>query len=510
MKSIYSFAFAGMLVSLPLVLEASLCGFQTTCLPATDTADASWQVFGGSLSHRSFQKVKANFTGSRFIKWEFTTGGSGYGNMASPVIGDVNNDGTMEVIIGSGDHALYVLDGPTGAVIWADTVGGGWQDIQATAAIGDIDGDNDIDIVVGSLNDKIYAFDGTTGSVLWTFTTAADVWSSPTIADINGDGYVEVVVGSDDSVLYVLRGTDGNIVWFYSTGKYITSSPVVADVDRDGNPEVVVKSCDGYVYVLRGSNGSLKWRYYFGSGCNSSPAVGDINGDGNPEVLAGGHRIYALEGSTGSALWVSDSMGPTTTPAIGDIDQDGYTEVVVGSADNTLYILNGTDGSILHSVAIPNGDKLTYSSLNVIADVDPTSPGLEIVENVNNSSCCGTTVVSSDGTILWIYSGGDNQTSVAVGDIDGDGCSEIVMAFRDDHTIRALDATSNTGGCGTVGETKEEPKGKTDRLSLDPNDMVEIYTSDGRLIYAGKYGSFKASNGIYFVKIGDKVIRVIK
>ena len=188
----------------PKVSTAQSCGFQTTCVPPSDWANASWQMFYGTQKHTGRQAMRGNFSVGIYGKW-----GTGFPNYVTsqPAVGDIHNDGNIEVVVGDRTGKVYALRGTNGAVLWSRSI--------------------------GSLS-------------------SGGVSSSPLIADINGDGNIEVVIGSNNGRLYALRGTNGSVLWFYSAGSAVASSPAVGDIDLDGNVEVVVGSSDGNVYALRG------------------------------------------------------------------------------------------------------------------------------------------------------------------------------------------------------------------------------------------------------------------
>jgi len=45
--------------------------------------------------------------------------------------------------------------------------------------------------------------------------------------------------------------------------------------------------------------------------------------------------------------------------------------------------------------------------------------------------------------------------------------------------------------------------------ALNPDDYVEVYGVDGKLVYRGKYENFKGGSGVYFVKEGRKTKKMI-
>jgi len=92
--------------------------------------------------------------------------------------------------------------------------------------IGDLNGDGCLDVIVGTWEGVVYAINGKNGSTLWSFKAAEAVYPSiPAVGDADGDGVPEVVFGSYDYNLYVLNGEDGSLLWKYHTGGEVAFSP---------------------------------------------------------------------------------------------------------------------------------------------------------------------------------------------------------------------------------------------------------------------------------------------
>lgn len=349
---------------------------------------------------------------------------------SSPALGDVNSDGILEVIIGSGDHKVYALNGKDGSEVWSFTTG---DNVWSSPALGDVDGDGTLEVVIGSTDFKVYALNGEEGSEFWNFTTGGDVDSSPALGDVDGDGMLEVVVGSNDNKTYALNGEDGSELWNFSTGSGnggvmnhpMFSSPALGDVDSDDMLEVIIGSNDGNVYALNGEDGSKLWNFTTGDVVDSSPALGDVDGDGTLEVVIGSwdNKTYALNGEDGSELWNFTTGGLVgNSPALGDVDSDGKLEVVIGSWDNKIYTLNGEDGSELWNF---RADSFVFSS-PALGDVDGDGT-LEIVIGGIDESVYA--LNGEDGSQLWRFRTVSNVfSSPALGDVDGDGTLEIVIA----------------------------------------------------------------------------------
>ena len=132
--------------------------------------------------------------------WPRSTGDAIYG---SPALADLDGDGDLEVVVGSYDWKVYAWhhDGTdvsfAGAPGWPlDTQGA----VHSSPVVGDLDGDGDLEVVVGSSDGNVYAWhhDGTAvtpyGSPGWPRHVGAAVSGSPSLCDVDGDGDLEVVV----------------------------------------------------------------------------------------------------------------------------------------------------------------------------------------------------------------------------------------------------------------------------------------------------------------------------
>ena len=340
------------------------------------------------------------------LEWSYQTGDTVY---SSPSLGDIDKDGFLEVIIGSYDGKVYAFNGQDGSLVWSYSTGGS---VRASPTLGDIDNDRELDVIIGSSNGYLYALNGENGSVKWSFQTGGGIPSSAALADVDNDMKLEVIVGSDDDNVYAINGEDGTELWSYTTGEDVFSSPTVGDIDLDGELEVVIGSFDYFIYSLKGKDGTLEWQFQTEGYAYSSPALGDINNDGTVEVVTGSidGKIYALYGKNGSLIWDYQTGNQVhSSPSLGDIDGDNKPEVIVGSLDGMLYGFNGEDGSVEWSYK--TGGQI-YST-PILGDVNGDKK-LEVIigsyDSLNNDGEAFVLEITPSGKeILWQGLSGDSS-----------------------------------------------------------------------------------------------------
>ena len=167
---------------------------------------------------------------------------------SSPALGDIDNNGDIEIVVGSDDGGVYAWnhDGSTMSG-WPRMTG---SKISSSPALGDINGDGDLEIAVGSENGYLYVWDYQGNLVLQGNTDEAIKFSSPVIGDIDGDGDREVAIGSDSDSVYAWHHNGVLVDGFpLDTSDDVQSSPALADLDKDGDLELLIGSADQRLHI---------------------------------------------------------------------------------------------------------------------------------------------------------------------------------------------------------------------------------------------------------------------
>lgn len=400
--------------------------------------------------------------------------------MMSPIVIDVNSDGTPDVLANyfgpggyNGDGLMRALNGANGNILWSSAdVATDHVHPPASIAAGILRAGGPMQAVTVGRDGRLFSFNAATGTVLWRShdNSGGAVlcnanWGGPAIADLNADGVAEIVCG--------MQAFDDQGLQLWTAGGAagaVGPLTVVVELDGAAGPEIT----DGAKAVH--SDGSPYWGP---AGMGGLIAIGDfVDGakaaarDGQAEIVSvNGGTIALINGQTGALI-----IAPSTLP----------------SADANFQCFVGAPG-VTGSGGPPT-----------VADFD--GDGKPEV-GVANLACY--TVFKYDNstgtprwTVLWSKYVQDRSSSVtgsSVFDFDGDGRAEVVYA--DEVALHVFDGRTgasifNRPHCS--GTTYEYPL----VVDVNGNGRADIVISENTYAAGGLGCATGATAGIHVFKDG--------
>jgi len=196
--------------------------------------------------------------------WPKNMGLTGY-TVGHATVGDLNQDGTAEIILLTENNQLNVWepDGSNyGTAPYAVTSNAAAKDSRApAAALADFDLDGDLEMVVISILDvdecevMIMEHDGTLWPG-WPRTLEGLSESSPVLGDLDGDASIDILFGigggseGSPEAIYAMAADGSDIAGFpISVAGAVKAVPVIDDFDLDGDVDVIYAGYDRLVHV---------------------------------------------------------------------------------------------------------------------------------------------------------------------------------------------------------------------------------------------------------------------
>lgn len=362
--------------------------------------------------------------------WTVNTGI--YGTTVAPLVFDIDNDGYKEVFVvgltlDSSVARLVCID--RGIVIWEVTWTSSYIDPQIPLSIGDLNNDGTYEIVHAEGMLTTIARNCEDGTVLWESSVGAG-WHYLAVADTddNSKPYVYVAQhtgGGVSGYIAKLKGSDGSLVASHPLNYPCYGGVTIGNINEDDEYEILIND-HNYLWCFDEDLNEI-WKYSC-NGESACPVLYDVNKDGYLDVIGEygisktSAGLILVDGKTGTVIHQSANLGLPMhiTPTVCDIDKDGNAELI------TAYGYNGPThvfDLVLWTLDYEFPNEAAYISAappivaNVLGDSD-----LEIINDGSWSG--GIRVYDSNYDLAGTFVGWGHIT---VTDIDGDGYNNLII-----------------------------------------------------------------------------------
>ena len=310
--------------------------------PAAANLDADLEpeiVFCLNFATNSTGPIYAvNRNGTLVPGWPVNTGAAGTPSAitSSPAIGDLDHDGTNEVVVASernGGRVHVLRNNGTNMPGWPKDVPCLTAQVRtASPVLADLDNDTFLDIIFPSSDGKLYAWTRTGATIPGfpvTFLTGVNepTQSTPVVGDIDGDGRLEIVFGDESGKLHGINHDGTPAAGFpIQLGGEVRGSPFIWDLDQDGLIEVGVAGWDGNVYIwdlpAEWNPTRIPWPFFRHDAANTGYVASDIlpigiadpGPAGTPPLRAQLHPAYPNPVGPAGTRFAFDVPGPRAAP----------------------------------------------------------------------------------------------------------------------------------------------------------------------------------------------------
>ena len=280
---------------------------------------------------------------------------------------------------------------------------------------------------------------------------------------MDGDGRLDVVSTWDDSSgLHVLihRQTSPRVfadpVEYVDTqvGIYYQTSMAAADLDQDGVPDLAMPDQFGYLtLMLSGGRTGFSFPPIIVPAKAQrflDVALADFDGDGNRDIAVPvddtgiSHAIYwgTGKGAFGARDDQKEVCNDGSDVAVVDANEDGRPDLVVTCFSGGAHVLLNQGGRSFMSVLLPGASESTTvatGDLNNDGHVDVVVPDVILHQVVVSLGDGHSGFAVPTGYIATTTS---DILAAAVGDLDGDGNADVLLA---DGNLTALAFYQGTG-----------------------------------------------------------------
>jgi hypothetical protein len=207
-------------------------------------------VAGASNSQETVGRVYGIDGASSSVKWSYITPGSSVWGLMQ--LDDINGDGKKDIAAGDFEGNILFLSGANGSKL--DELSIGNVLILRFVDIGDNNQDGFRDILVGHSGTNAMIINGKTCATIWSKPLADKSWCVANIGDVTFDGISDPIVGTlyQDNYAYFLHGKDGSVLFSYPSAEAVDALNAIPDIVGDTTMELLFGDRNGLLTCLSG------------------------------------------------------------------------------------------------------------------------------------------------------------------------------------------------------------------------------------------------------------------
>lgn len=376
-------------------------------------------------------------------------------------------------------------------------------------------------------------------SMVSTFTTNGYNTIDAKLADLNGDGVLDLVAvgasGPSTGGISIRMGDGaggfGAASTFTDSG-YFWASVALGDITGDGVQDIVVAGSNGGLagaaLVLKGNgNGSFQRMatYATETGYSAAVALEDINSDGVLDLLTAGSaagslgyatvRLGAGNGSFGSAVSYLMESSVSAAIAVADLNKDGRPDLITAGNDGTdgrvtvrLGSGGGSFGAGVSVVAGADASSLAIGDINGDGNIDVVAAGY--LDSMGFLGGASVLLGSGSGTfsssVSYVTSSMGGALGLGLSDLNGDGNLDLVTSQWNGISCEVavmLGSNSGTFGAATTSSVGPITGGATVTIGDINGDGVTDVLASGQ--YSPSLGSYSGTTTVLLGNTRDGI-----
>jgi hypothetical protein len=307
-------------------------------------------------------------------------------------------------------------------------------------------------------------------------------------------------------------------------------SVAIGDLNGDGPPDLVSTNSQTVSVLLNTGDGSFQAKRNYGTGNHpQAVAIGDLNGDGKPDLAtantglgAGANTVSVLLNTGDGSFQAKRNYGTGNHPlavAIGDLNGDGKPDLATANRGRAgagvSVLLNRGDGSFQAKHDYGFGRNASSVAIGDLSG--DGKPDLAVGNWGTRFSVVSVLVNRGDGSFRVKRDYATWSHSVAIGDLNGDGKPDLVAAgaaptvsvfiSKGDGSFRAKRDYPTAHYLDSVAIGDLNADGKPDLVTANgdvtSNVSVLLNKGDGSFQPKLDYGTGSAIRAPNWVGIGD-------